>query len=166
MDLGRLEKITDLREIWKTEAQDFTPWLAKEENLSLLGETINLELELEAVEKDVGPFRADILCRDTSDNSLVLVENQVERTDHTHLGQLLTYAAGLNTVTIVWIAKKFTDEHRATLDWLNEITGDKINFLVLKSSSGELGGRPSPQSLTLYPSPTIGRKEKQLAQIT
>jgi len=139
MNLGRLEKITDLREIWKTEAQDFTPWLAKEVNLSLLGETINLELELEAVEKDVGPFRADILCRDTADNSLVLVENQVERTDHTHLGQLLTYAAGLNTVMIVWIAKKFTDEHRATLDWLNEITGDKINFFGLEIELWRIG---------------------------
>ena len=121
MNLGRLKRIDDLREVWKTEAQDFTPWLAKEENLTLLGETLNLELELEAVEKDVGPFRADILCRDIDDDSLVLVENQVERTDHRHLGQILTYAAGLNTVTIVWVAKSFTDEHRAALDWLNEI---------------------------------------------
>ena len=139
MKLGRLEKITDLRDVWKTEAQDFTPWLAGEENLALLGETINLELELEAVEKDVGPFRADILCQDTEDGSLVLVENQVERTDHTHLGQLLTYAAGLNTVTIVWIAKKFTDEHRATLDWLNEITGEKINFFGLEIELWRIG---------------------------
>ena len=140
MKLGRLEKIQDLRDVWKTEAQDFTPWLAGEENLgSLLGETINLDLELEAVEKDVGPFRADILCQDTDDGSLVLVENQVERTDHTHLGQLLTYAAGLNTVTIVWIAKKFTDEHRATLDWLNEITGEKINFFGLEIELWRIG---------------------------
>jgi hypothetical protein len=139
MNLGRLEKITDLRDVWKTEAQDFTPWLAQEGNLAQLGETINLDLELEAVEKDVGPFRADILCQDTDDGSLVLVENQVERTDHTHLGQLLTYAAGLNTVTIVWIAKKFTDEHRATLDWLNEITGEKINFFGLEIELWRIG---------------------------
>lgn len=139
MNLGRLEKITDLRDVWKTEAQDFTPWLAGEENLALLGETINLELELEAVEKDVGPFRADILCRETDGNSLVLVENQVERTDHTHLGQLLTYAAGLNTVTIVWIAKHFTDEHRAALDWLNEITGEEVNFFGLEIELWRIG---------------------------
>lgn len=112
MSLGRLEKV-ELRDVWKTEAQDFTPWLAKEDNLALLGNTIGLDLELEAVEKNVGAFRADILCKDTATNAWVLVENQVERTDHTHLGQLLTYAAGLNTVTIVWIAKRFTDEHRA-----------------------------------------------------
>jgi len=142
MNLGRLEKITDLREVWKTEAQDFTPWLAKEGNLTLLGEAINLELELEAVEKNVGPFRADILCRETDENSLVLIENQVERTDHTHLGQLLTYAAGLNTATIVWIAKRFTDEHRAALDWLNEITGDGINFFGLEVELWRIGDSP------------------------
>ena len=139
MNLGRLKRIDDLREVWKTEAQDFTPWLAKEENLTLLGETLNLELELEAVEKDVGPFRADILCRDIDDDSLVLVENQVERTDHRHLGQILTYAAGLNTVTIVWVAKSFTDEHRAALDWLNEITGEEVNFFGLEIELWSIG---------------------------
>jgi len=139
MNLGRLERITDLCEVWETEAQDFTPWLAGEENLALLGDTINLDIELEAVEKDVGPFRADILCRETDGNSLVLVENQVDRTDHTHLGQLLTYAAGLNTVTIVWIAKRFTDEHRAALDWLNEITGDEVNFFGLEIELWRIG---------------------------
>ena len=104
--LGRLEKI-ELRDIWKTEASDFTPWLAKEDNLHLLGDTIGIDMELEAQEKDVGPFRADILCKDTADNSWVLIENQLELTDHTHLGQILTYAAGLNAVSIVWISKVY-----------------------------------------------------------
>ena len=139
MNLGRLEKITDLRDVWKTEAQDFTPWLANDENLALLGDTIGLDLECEAVEKDVGPFRADILCKDTANDSWVLIENQVERTDHTHLGQLLTYAAGLKTVTIVWIAQRFTDEHRAALDWLNEVTGDEINFFGLEVELWRIG---------------------------
>jgi hypothetical protein len=138
MNLGRLEKV-ELRDVWKTEAQHFTPWLAGEENLALLGDTIGLDLELEAVEKDVGPFRADILCKDTANDSWVLIENQVERTDHTHLGQLLTYAAGLNTVTIVWIAKRFTDEHRAALDWLNEITGDEVSFFGLEVELWRIG---------------------------
>jgi hypothetical protein len=88
-NLGRLEPV-DLRNIWTTEAGDFTPWLAGADNLSLLGDTIGLELELEAQEKDVGPFRADILCKDTASDAWVLIENQLERTDHTHLGQLLT----------------------------------------------------------------------------
>lgn len=99
--LSRLEKV-DPRTVWPTEAGDFTPWLAQEENLKLLGDTIGVELELEAQEKDVGPFRADILCKDTLSNNWVLIENQLERTDHSHLGQLLTYAAGLKAVTIIW----------------------------------------------------------------
>ena len=96
----------------------------------MLGNTIGIELELEAQEKAVGPFSADILCKDTSDGSWVLIENQLERTDHTHLGQLLTYAAGLQAVTIVWIALRLTEEHRAALDWLNEITDEKFRFMT------------------------------------
>lgn len=82
--LGQLLKV-DLREIWQTEDRDFTPWLAREEHLQILGDTIGLELELEAQEKEVGPFRADILCKNTLDGSWVLIENQIERTDHKHL---------------------------------------------------------------------------------
>jgi Domain of unknown function (DUF4268) len=129
--LGRLEK-TDLRNAWTSEAGDFTPWLAEPENLDLLGQAIGIELELEAQEKFVGPFRADILCKDIGSGQWVIIENQLERTDHTHLGQLLTYAAGLNAVTIVWIAERFTEEHRAALDWLNTITDENINFFGLE----------------------------------
>lgn len=136
--LGRLERV-ELRDIWQTEAGDFTPWLAGEENIKLLGETIGIDLEVEAQEKSVGPFRADILCKDTANDHWVLVENQLERTDHTHMGQLITYAAGLNTVTIVWIAARFTDEHRAALDWLNEMTGEEIGFFGLEVELWKIG---------------------------
>ncbi|RKY06558.1 MAG: DUF4268 domain-containing protein, partial [Planctomycetota bacterium] len=87
--LGRLEKV-ELRDVWANEASDFTPWLAGEDNIKLLGDTIGLELEVEAQEESVGPFRADILCKDTANNNWVLIENQLERTDHTHMGQLIT----------------------------------------------------------------------------
>ena len=140
-DLGRLERV-DLRTAWESEAQDFTPWLAQDENISILGETLGFELEVEAQEKDVGPFRADILCRDASStdhDALVLIENQLERTDHTHLGQLLTYAAGLHTVTIIWIAQRFTDEHRAALDWLNDITDERFQFFGLEVELWKIG---------------------------
>jgi aromatic ring-cleaving dioxygenase len=137
--LGRLEKV-DLRDVWSKEAGDFTPWLGLEENLALLGETIGLELELEAQEKNVGPFRADLLCKDTATDSWVLIENQLERTDHSHLGQLLTYAAGLNAVTIVWVASRFAEDHRAALDWLNEVTGSNINFFGLEIELWRIGG--------------------------
>lgn len=136
--LGRLKKV-DVRDVWSKEADDFTPWLAIEENLALIGETIGLELELEAQEKNVGPFRADLLCKDTATDSWVLIENQLERTDHTHLGQLLTYAAGLNAVTIVWVAARFAEDHRAALDWLNEVTGSNINFFGLEIELWRIG---------------------------
>ena len=103
--LGRMERV-DLRVAWSTEDRDFTPWLARPENITLLGEALNIDLEIEAQEKEVGPFRADILCKDIVNGHWVLIENQLERTDHNHLGQLLTYAAGLDAVTIIWIAAR------------------------------------------------------------
>lgn len=138
IELGQLEKV-DLREIWQSESSDFTPWIAKPENLSILSDTLSIDLELEAQERSVGQFRADILCKDIGTDNWVLVENQLERTDHTHLGQLLTYASGLQADTIVWIAAQFTDEHRATLDWLNEITDDKFRFFGLEVELWRIG---------------------------
>lgn len=144
MKLGRFEKI-DLREIWNGEATDFTPWLASPDNIELLGDIIGIELEVQEQEKSVGPFKADILCKDTVTDNYVLIENQLERTDHTHLGQLMTYAAGLDAVTIIWIAKIFSEEHRAAVDWLNSITDDKINFFGIEIEAYKIEGSiPAP----------------------
>lgn len=144
MKLGRLEKI-DLRSFWKREDTDFTPWLAQEENIQLLSETIGIELEVVSKEESVGPFSADILCKDTINDHLVLIENQLERTDHTHLGQLMTYAAGLDAVTIIWIAQKFTEEHRAALDWLNRITDSTFTFFGIEIELYKIGeSTPAP----------------------
>ena len=151
-NLGRLKKIP-VRQIWLNEAQDFSPWLAREENFQLLGEVLGLELELEAQEKNVGPFRADLLFRETLEGSFVLVENQLERTDHTHLGQLLTYAAGLKTVTIVWIAVQFTEEHRATLDWLNGITGEQFRFFGLELELWKIGDSEAAPKFNIVSKP-------------
>ena len=139
--LGRLERV-ELRDVWLSESSDFTPWLARDENLEILADTLGLELELEAQEQAVGPFRADILCKDIGSNAWVLVENQLERTDHTHLGQLLTYASGLDAVTIVWIAARFTEQHRSTLDWLNKITDESFRFFGLEVELWRIGDSP------------------------
>lgn len=136
--LGKLSR-KNPRDVWPTEHSHFTPWLASEENLKLLGDAIGIELELEAQEKEVGPFRADILCKEVATEHWVLIENQLERTDHTHLGQLITYAAGLKAVTIIWIANPFTEEHRAALDWLNGITGSDLNFFGLEVELWQIG---------------------------
>jgi len=138
LKLGKLARV-ELRSIWTSESNDFTPWLAREENLEILGETLGIDLELEAQEKSVGPFRADILCKDIGTGSWVLIENQLERTDHSHLGQLMTYASGLEAVTIVWIAARFTEEHRSTLDWLNKITDESFRFFGLEVELWRIG---------------------------
>ena len=145
MKLGTIKKM-DLRDVWSSEASDFTPWLAKEDNISLLGDAIGLELEVESQEKNVGPFRADILARDLTSNHYVLIENQLEQTNHNHLGQIMTYAAGLDAFSIIWIAKSFTEEHRAALDWLNRITEENINFFGIEIEVIQIGDSlPAPQ---------------------
>lgn len=138
ISLDRLQSVP-LREAWFNEAGDFTPWLASPENIGLLGDAVGVSLEVEATEQEVGPFRADIVCRNQADDTLVLIENQIERTDHSHLGQLLTYAAGLEAVTVIWVASRFTEEHRAALDWLNSITEKKFNFFGLEIELWRIG---------------------------
>lgn len=145
MKLGTIKKM-DLRDIWTSESSDFTPWLAKEENIALLGNAIGIDLEVESQEKNVGPFRADILARDLTSNHYVLIENQLEQTNHNHLGQIMTYAAGLDAFSIIWIAKSFTEEHRAALDWLNRITEENINFFGIEIEVIQIGDSlPAPQ---------------------
>jgi hypothetical protein len=151
-ELSRLERL-ELSSVWTHEAVSFTPWLAQEENLAQLGEAIGIELELEAQEKSVGPFRADILCKDADTDEWVLIENQLERTDHKHLGQLLTYAAGLQTVTIIWIAARFTDEHRAALDWLNQITGSTFRFFGVEIELWRIGSSPPAPRFNIVSKP-------------
>lgn len=150
--LGRLTPV-ELRDIWISEATEFTPWLARPENLTLLAETLGIVLQLEAQETAVGPFRADILCKDIDTDTWVLVENQLERTDHRHLGQLLTYASGLQAVTIVWIAANFTDEHRATLDWLNSITDERFRFFGLEVELWKIGDSPAAPKFNIVSKP-------------
>jgi hypothetical protein len=150
--LGRLQKV-DLREVWESEPQDFTPWLASEKNIVLLGEALNMELEVEAQEKRIGSFSADILCRDTVTGGWVVIENQLEKTDHTHLGQILTYGAGLHAATVVWIASRFTDEHRAALDWLNEMSDERISFFGLEIECWKIGSSPPAPKFNVVSKP-------------
>ena len=162
--LGCLERV-DLRQIWTNESSSFTPWLAQPENLKLLSKTLDIELECESQEAEVGPFRADILCKDSATDHWVLIENQLERTDHTHLGQLLTYAAGLEAVTIVWLAQRFTDEHRAALDWLNEHTDENINFFGLEIELWQIGNSPVAPKFNIVSKPNDWtRSVKQAAE--
>ena len=126
-NLGNLRPV-DARTMWPNEAAHFTPWLAHPDNINRLGEAIGFELEVEHTEVAVGPFSADILARETATGNYVVIENQLNRTDHDHLGKSLTYAAALGAKTVVWVATVFTDEHRKTLDWLNDNSVEDLSF--------------------------------------
>ncbi len=125
IELSKLEAI-DLREVWKHEASDFTPWLA--ENIEELGEVLGLDLEVKTSEAEVGTFSLDILAHDLASDRPVVIENQLDGTNHDHLGKLLTYAAGYDAHILVWVVKEFRPEHRAAIDWLNRRTGEDTAF--------------------------------------
>ena len=125
IDLGTLSKL-DPRESWPNEAQDFTPWLA--EHLDMLGETLQMDLELVDRENAIGDFAADIVARDLGADRIVVIENQLEPTNHRHLGQLITYAAGLDAGAVIWISTEIRDEHRQALDWLNRHAESATQF--------------------------------------
>lgn len=142
--LGKLVPV-DLREIWPDEARDFTPWLAQEENLQRLSETLDLELQLDRIEVSVGPYSADIVATDATSNAKVVIENQLEKTNHDHLGKILTYASGLEARILIWIARKFTEEHRQTFDYLNECTSGRLRLFAVEMEALRIGDSlPAP----------------------
>jgi hypothetical protein len=125
MPLGTLKQL-HVRQIWRDEARDFTPWLF--ENITELGKILGLELQVERTEVPCGPYAADIIATDTLTSQLVVIENQIGKTDHDHLGKCLTYTAMLEASTVIWIATEFTPEHKKAIDWLNDHTRDEISF--------------------------------------
>lgn len=139
--LSKLEEV-DLRDYWTHEEYDFTPWLASEDNIAQLGEAVGMDLEVISKEESVGSYSADILCKDSLNGHFVVIENQLEITDHKHLGQIATYGAGLNASSCIWIAKSFTEEHRAAVDWLNAISDDEHNFFGIEIKLYKIDNSP------------------------
>lgn len=130
-----------MREAWKHEALDFTQWLAKDENLALLSEEIGVDINLIETEANVGSFNVDILAEDSNGRKIV-IENQLESTNHDHLGKIITYASGYNAEIIIWIVKDVRNEHKQAIDWLNEHTDEKINFFAIKLELWQIDGSP------------------------
>ncbi len=139
IEFGNLENV-NLREVWQHEANDFTPWLAK--NLNYISDAIGIPLDPVGVEVPVGRFSADILARNPMDDGIVLIENQLEGSDHTHLGQILTYLAGLEARTVIWIASGFTEAHLSAIRWLNENTADSFQFFAICPVVVKIGDSP------------------------
>ncbi|MDC7685090.1 DUF4268 domain-containing protein [Asticcacaulis sp. BYS171W] len=146
MQLPKLGKLLILKaaEVWGNEPQIFTPWLSQ--NLELLSEALQIEeLELKGTEVSAGDFRLDILAED-GEGFPVIIENQFGATDHKHLGQLISYVASLkNRATVVWVAERFKEDHRAAIDWLNSSTSEDYDFFAVEVEALKIGDSdPAP----------------------
>lgn len=141
MELGKLEKI-ELREVWRHEALDFTRWLAKKENIAILSKEIGIDIEVIETEMSVGRYNVDIYARDIESNKRIVIENQLENTNHDHLGKMLVYAAGLDADIAIWVVKDVNEEHRQAIEWLNDNSFEKINIFLVKVELWQIDNSP------------------------
>jgi hypothetical protein len=161
-ELGRIERL-DPRTHWRDEARDFTPWLRN--NIDLLGEALGLEIDPTVdSEVSVGSFSADLLCTDLGSGALILVENQLEATDHSHLGQLLTYTSGLDARVVVWVARQFRDEHGQALTWLNENTLEDVKFFGVEVELVQIGASARAPNFKVLVAPSEWQKSGATAR--
>ena len=143
--IGKLKEV-DVRELWRHEQYDFSKWLSKKENIEYLNEILGLTLVSVDNEVYVGPYRCDLVAKDETSGITVIVENQLEGTNHDHLGKIITYASGLDAKVIVWIVKEAKEEHRAAIEWLNNNTSTDINFFLIEIHAYKIGDSdPAPK---------------------
>ncbi len=138
MKLGKLQEV-DIRKLWSHEQYDFSEWLSKSENLEQLNEVIGLTLSEVEKEVYVGAYRCDLVGVDETTGDKVIIENQLEASNHDHLGKIITYASGLDAKVVVWIVKEAREEHRSAIEWLNNNTSDKLNFFLIEIHAYQIG---------------------------
>ena len=144
MKLGKITEV-DIRKVWAHEQYDFSKWLAADENIKELGDTLNLSLTDVETEKFVGSYRCDIICKDELTGKSVLIENQLEQTNHDHLGKIITYASGLDASVVVWIVADARQEHASAIEWLNKHTDDDLAFFLIEVHAYTIGDSdPAP----------------------
>lgn len=144
-NLGRLKQV-EVREVWRHEAHDFSAWLVKPENLELLSDAIGIQIEPTGTEIGVGRFRIDILAEEPVTGHKIIIENQLEATNHDHLGKVITYAAGLDAKYLIWIVKDVLPEHLKAIEWLNEHLDDEISCFLIKIEVWQIGdSKPAPR---------------------
>ena len=163
--IGHLE-VVPIREAFRHEALDFTTWL--EHNIGAFSARIGLDLTVLEREKAVGPFNVDLLCED-SNGRLVIIENQFGKTDHDHLGKLLTYLVNLEAKAAVWVAPEVRPEHARVIDWLNEMTGSDITFYLVRIEAVRIGTSPYAPLFTILAGPDeetkdVGEQKKEWAE--
>lgn len=144
-DLSKLKKV-NLRSIWAHEAHDFTKWLAEEENLNTLGDEIGIDITLIQTEANVGSFNVDILAEENISQKKIIIENQLEKTDHDHLGKLITYASGYDANIIIWVVKEAREEHKKAIEWLNDNSSEDIGFFLVQIELWQIAeSKPAPK---------------------
>lgn len=164
--LGILEEIKDLREIWPHEALDFTPWLAEEDNMALLADAVGLEITVDEEESPVGDFSVDIFASETGTDRKIIIENQLEDTNHDHLGKLITYASGKSADIVIWVVKRAREEHKAAIEWLNNHTDDNIGFFLCEIKLYRIGTSDPAVKFEIIEKPNDWTKEIKKASAT
>ncbi len=144
MGIGKLKEV-DIRELWKHEQYDFSEWLSKKENIENLNEILGLTLIDISKETYVGSYRCDLFAKDETTGIKVIIENQLEISNHDHLGKIITYASGLDAKVVVWIVKEAREEHRSAIEWLNNNTNSNVKFFLIEIQAYRIGeSDPAP----------------------
>lgn len=151
-ELGELKKVP-LREIWVHEAHVFTKWLAEERNLGKLSDELDLEISLVQTEASIGQFSVDLLAEEETSGKKVIIENQLETTNHDHLGKLITYASGVDAEFVIWIVASVRDEHKRAIDWLNEHTDEDLHFFLVRVELWQIGDSPPAPKFNVVAQP-------------
>ncbi len=163
-NLGKLEEVK-IRSIWEHEQYDFSAWLAEEENINELGSILNLSLTDIQTEQFVGNYRCDILCKDEITGKNVLIENQLEPTNHDHLGKIITYASGLDASVVVWIVETAREEHSSAIAWLNQHTDKDISFFLIEIHAYKIGdSKPAPYFKIMEQPNDFAKQVKSISQ--
>lgn len=164
MRLGRIEEVS-IRELWKHEQYDFSKWLAEEDNMQLLSEALGLSLTDIQSEQSVGSYRCDLICKDEITGKTVIIENQLEQTNHDHLGKIITYASGLDASVIVWIVANARSEHASAVEWLNKHTDDEVSFFLVEIHAYKIGNSdPAPMFKIIEKPNDFSKAVKALAE--
>ncbi len=158
-NLSRLEEIKDLRTVWPHEALDFTPWLSQDDNITLLADAVGLDITIDETESSVGDFHVDIFASETDTNRKIIIENQLEDTNHDHLGKLITYASGKSAEVIIWVVKHAREEHKAAIEWLNNHTDEKIGFFLCEIKLYRIGSSEPAVKFEVIEKPNDWTKE-------
>lgn len=159
VNLSKLEEIRNLRKVWPHEALDFTPWLSQDDNIALLADAIGIDITVDETESSVGDFNVDIYASETGTDRKIIIENQLEDTNHDHLGKLITYASGKSADVIIWVVKHAREEHKAAIEWLNNHTDEKIGFFLCEIKLYRIGDSEPAVKFEVVEKPNDWTKE-------